>query len=612
MKNVLSILLSLCLLAAPAFASGEASGDAGGVSGGPSGGAGPRSAAGVVAITVQDGEVIRDDGIEVNLAEGGIISADAVSGASIDSADNYAGGVAWYGSGDFLLGGETDFHTVRTYYTGEELPFNTVLRFDLPEDYDWGVDSAGGFAIVSAGEGMMTVENVYALTSGINRYCFDLSSGTNIVKDCCFESLGCRGEYCDMPWFTMQYGASRNIIMTSRASMYVYNSLCATDGYASWSTDMTNGAMYLYNADCVNYNGGYGSYADGCTVCIYGSTFDCGEYGLFDCNGGTLIVGSSEDAKNAPDPVFLENLAGEELAEDTPSVIIGDRNAVAMHVVAAGASGDPEHNGIVDTSTSSMYNTQPRLYATNSVFSTVGATGTSRAKFPATIDMYLARQKGSVFEFRSCNADVRLENCALLSSSGVLFQSIIDLDGSAVQILDDVPTEKISGICIESVGNDWTGDIAHEDYQRPMRLTLTDSTLTGAIRAPGLDEWLSLWEGYEDLSYSIGPGTGLYVNDADPADTSESYRIQDTDEIYAWAVGVTEYDAVRGIYLAMDADSVWNVTGVSSLRGLTTEAGAVIHGSVTVDGMTVDTAAGGSWEGDIIVTPMNASGEASR
>ena len=65
MKNVLSILLSLCLLAAPAFASGEAFGDAGGVSGGPSGGAGPRSAAGVVAITVQDGEVIRDDGIEV-------------------------------------------------------------------------------------------------------------------------------------------------------------------------------------------------------------------------------------------------------------------------------------------------------------------------------------------------------------------------------------------------------------------------------------------------------------------------------------------------------------------------------------------------------------------
>ena len=605
MKKLFAWLLCMCLLITPVLASGEASG------GGSDDGAGPRSSAGTVAITIQDGEVIRDESIEVDLAEGGVISADAVSGASIDSTDNYAGGISWYGGNDLMLGGEEDFHTVKTFYSGEELAFNTKLVLDLPEDYDWGADSAGGFAIAAAGDGTMTLQNVYALTSGINRYTFDLSAGTNIVKDCYFESLGCRGEYCDMPWFTMQYGASRNIIMTSQASMYVYNSVCASDGYASWSTDMTNGSMYLYNADCVNYNGGYGSYADGCTVCIYGSTFDCGEYGLFDCNGGTLIVGSSDDAKTASDPVFLENLSGEELAEDTPSIIIGDRNAVAMHVVATGSAGDPDHNGIVDTNTSRMYNTQPHLYASNSVFSTVGATGSSQAKFPVTLDMYLDHQKGSVFEFRSCNADVRLENCELQSANGILFQSIIDLDGSAVQILDDIDTESISGICIESVGNDWTGDIAHEDYQRPMRLTLTGSTLTGAITAPGLDAWLSLWEGFEDVSYSVDPETGLYVNDADPTDTCESYRIQDPDEIYEWATGVTEYNAVRGVYLAMDAGSVWNVTGTSALRGLTAAPGAVINGTVTVDGQQVDVSAGGSWEGDITVTPAGTSGDPS-
>ncbi len=282
-----------------------------------------------------------------------------------------------------------------------------------------------------------------------------------------------------------------------------------------------------------------------------------------------------------------------------------------MHVVATGSAGDPEHNGIVDTNTSAMYNTQPHLYASNSVFSTVGATGTSLAKFPATIDMYLAHQKGSVFEFRSCNADVRLENCELESANGVLFQSVIDLDGSAVQILDDIATEKISGICIESVGNDWTGDIAHEDYQRPMRLTLTDSALTGAIIASGLEDWLSLWEGYEDVSYSVDPSTGLYVNDEDPTDTCESYRIQDPDEIYEWATGVTAYDAVRGVYLTVNGASVWNVTGTSNLRGLTVEAGAVINGVVTVDGAVVDASGGGVWEGDIVVTPAGASGEAS-
>ena len=194
----------------------------------------------------------------------------------------------------------------------------------------------------------------------------------------------------------------------------------------------------------------------------------------------------------------------------------------------------------------------------------------------------------------------------MLSANGVLFQSVIDLDGSAVQILDDIATDGISGICIESVGNDWTGDIAHEDYQRPMRLALTGSTLTGAIKAPGIGEWLSLWADYADVHYSLDPATGLYVNDADPTDTCESYRIQDPNNMYAWATGVKEYSAVRGVYLTMDADSVWHVTGASNLRSLTVEPGAVIDGVVTVDGAAVDISAGGSWTGDIAVTPAGS------
>lgn len=598
MKKSLCFLLAFALLCGlSAFA---ASGE---------GGAGPRSAAGTVAVSVSDDGVVTDDGIAYELADGGKISMNGVSGLFIDSVDNSAGGVSYTGTGGFTLGGADDHYTVKTAYTSEEMDFNTVLRFDLPADFDWAKESAGGFAIVAAGEGDMVTENVYALTSGINRYTFDLSSGNNIVKDCYFESLGCKGEYCDMPWFTMQYGASRNVIMTSEANMYVYNSLCASDGYASWSTDMTSGEMYLYNADCVNYNGGYGSYADGCHVYIFGSEFDCGEYGLFDCNGGTLTVGSAFDAKSVTDEIFQKYLAGEELASDEPSVIKGDRNAVVMHVVATGASGDPDHGGIVDTAMSSMYNTQPHLYATNSVFSTVDATGSSKAQFPKTIEMYLDHQKGSVFEFRSSNADVRLENCELESAKGILFQSIIDLDGSAVQILDDIETDAIRGICIESVSNDWVGDIAHEDYQRPMRLTLKDSSLTGAVKATGIEDWLALWEDFEDVHYSLDSETGFYVNDDDPTDTCESYRIQPPDEIYGWATGVQEYKAVRGVYLSMDATSVWNVTGESALRSLTLEPGAVINGSVTVDGTPVNTANGGSWSGDILVKPL-ASGEA--
>ena len=68
--------------------------------------------------------------------------------------------------------------------------------------------------------------------------------------------------------------------------------------------------------------------------------------------------------------------------------------------------------------------------------------------------------------------------------------------------------------------------------------------------------------------------------------------------------------ALRGVYLTMDAGSVWNVTGASNLRGLTAEPGAVINGTVLVDGVPVNVSAGGAWTGDITVAPT-ASGEAS-
>lgn len=609
MRRFAPVLAVCMLLSCAAFASGEASG---GASGDLSGAADIRGATDAVVITIAGGELSLDESLaEVTRADHAVLTADEVSGVMVASDQNDTAGLVWSGDGTFRLGGEEDFFTVDTYFTGESLDVNAAFLLDEPDPYDWGSTSRGGNALTVSGTGTTFVDNIYALSAGIGRYTFDFAAGDTIVRNSCFESVGSRQEYCDMPWFTMQFGVSRNIIMTGQASVYVYNSLAATDGYASWSTDMTSGSMYLYNADCVNYHGGYGTYADGCRVYIYGSTFDCGEYGLFDCNGGTLTVGSSADARTASDEMFLRYLDGQELAEDTPSVIIGDRNAVVMHVVATGAASDEMRSGIVDTDTSGMYNTQPKLYATNSTFSTVGATGTSIAQFPVTLDMYLAHQKGSVMEFRSCNADVVLENCAMESANGVLFQSVIDLDGSAVQILDDIATEDISGICIHSIGNDWTGDIAHEDYQRPMRLTLEDTTLTGAIRAGTVEEWLSLWDGYEDVSYSLDEQTGLYVNDADPSDTAENYRIQDPDEIYGWATAITAYDAVRGVFLTLDADSVWNITGESELSSLTLEPGAVVNGVVTVDGETVDVSAGGAWTGTILVTPASASGEAS-
>ena len=56
------------------------------------------------------------------------------------------------------------------------------------------------------------------------------------------------------------------------------------------------------------------------------------------------------------------------------------------------------------------------------------------------------------------------------------------------------------------------------------------------------------------------------------------------------------------MYLTLKGGAVWNVTGESYLAKLTVED-AVVNGMVTVDGAAVDVSAGGSWEGDIVVSP---------
>lgn len=65
------------------------------------------------------------------------------------------------------------------------------------------------------------------------------------------------------------------------------------------------------------------------------------------------------------------------------------------------------------------------------------------------------------------------------------------------------------------------------------------------------------------------------------------------------------------VYLTLENGASWNVTGVSYLARLNVTADSVIDGVVTVNGATVDVSAGGSWEGDIVVSPANASGEPS-
>lgn len=600
MKKVLAILICMLMLVTPVLASGEASN-------GPM----PNMAGGSDAAAYK----ITDDGIEmdeslltVEKAANAVISADEISGAAFYSTDNAAGVVNFSGTGSLVIGGEEENFTV-SYALGDgeaSGEYNTVIDLREEEDYVWGTDNSGGVAIAIRGNGDILMENVYALNTGISRYTVSLSRGTSIIRDCYFESLGCETEWCDMPWFTAQLGNSRNLIACGTLSAYIYNSVTASEGYGSWSTD-TGGnpfVFYLYNGDSYNFHGGYGTYADtGLEINVYGSRLDSAEYGVFVTNTGVLNIGSSADALKATDEVFLENLKGEELAEDTPSEIVGHRNAVVYHVVDTMSKASAD-TGVKDSSVSSAWKTVPVMNVTNSTITTIGACGTPVQKYPVAQQAWMEHMTGSAILFRGACGLANLTNVEMEASNGILIHSVLDLDESSIQILDDVATADIPGGQVNAVDNTWAGDIVNEDYQRPLYLNFVNTTLTGAIHTYDVDHWNALFADYADVSYVVDEVTNRYVSTSDPTDTASNYKAVDPGKIYSWLCAFDSYDAVRGTHLTMDSASAWNVTEESNLNSLTVAVGAVINGIVTVDGVVVDTASGGSWSGEIIVSPL--------
>ena len=524
MKKLLSVLLCLCLasmLAVPVLASGEASG------------APNMSSLGTALVTVdEDGITVNDEAPAV-LASGEM-GGGAITGVMITGTDNDAGGIRING-GSVTIGGSEDVYDVTTHFTGETLSFNTVVALTEEPGYNFGSTANGGAAIAVTG-GNALLENVYALNQGVGRFTVSLGGGDTIIKNSYFESAGADAQWCDMPWFTAQLGNSRNLIACGTLSAYIYNSTVVSEGYGSWSTD-TGGrsfTFYLYNGDCINWYGGYGTYADtGLTVNVYGSRFDSAEYGVFVTNTGVLNIGSSADALAAEDETFLANLAGEELAQDTPSEIIGARNAVVFHVVDTMHRANPD-TGVKDSAVSTAWKTLPQLTVTNSVLSTVGATNQPVQRYPVIQRAWMDHLHGSTVLFRGACADAYLTNVDLVSSNGIIIQSVVDLDESTIQILDDVATEDIPGCRVWSVDNVWTGDIAHEDYQRPMYLDFVNTTLTGAIYTKDVNDWNALFADYAGVAYTTDPATGWFANTADPTDTGESYKAVDPSNIYSW------------------------------------------------------------------------------
>ena len=137
------------------------------------------------------------------------------------------------------------------------------------------------------------------------------------------------------------------------------------------------------------------------------------------------------------------------------------------------------------------------------------------------------------------------------------------------------------------------GDIYNAVWQayQAVDVTFDNAAITGVIS--------SAWANHVDAEGNALPG-GTVI----PADSSLDCHLG------MGRVKNTADKAVNNpVYLTLTDGSVWNVTSTSYLTRLTVDA-SEINGVVTVDGVVVDTSAGGTWEGDIVAAPA-ASGEPS-
>ena len=452
----------------------------------------------------------------------------------------------------------------------------------LYADSDYHVMEIGGSE--TAGDTIAVYRNTY-----LNRQTFD---GDTIGGSswCHTTSLFARGNV-------------RMSMSVGNSQTYYYGTAAVVDGWSAMATDAggrTGVDVLIYNSFARNLLGGYGTYADtGCRVFLYGTDFRSAEFGGIIANNGEIYVTDSDDAEtdtntlraeiSAPYQNFdyetLDPLAYAEeddiLAENTASACLAFRNGIMMHVpdlMGAGGriSDKPGILYVKNASLGTSMDCAPEDWATG------GYEKSWRDMADDATWAWIEHTLGSAILVRSDNAVIRLTNADIQSWSGVILQSILNADAHGNFIGPDEDVSDWIGIWLEADGGTaLTGDIRHEDYQRAMHVTLSDgASLTGDIFTGTVDDWHAVFADYADA------GTEFY---------------RDTEG----------YDKIWGTDVTLNKGTAWTVTGESNITELTVMPGAELNASVTVDGVPAQIESGVTYTGDIRLTALAGSGEAS-
>ena len=563
-SRILALVMALCMvLSLGAFASGEGSDE---------------TVMSVNASAEAGGAAYAIDDSGMTATE-----LDGVTVASGEITDAYADGVVM----DI-----TDFSTTGFKVTGGEYAIRNSVITKAPSA-PVGANDAGG-TIATVTNGLLTIENSTLVNAGKGgrngNYTVDCErTGTMVVINSDIIQTGFGGDeggysadIADPPsnLGLLISGYARANMSVGTSKTYYYGSYVQTEGWAAMSTDSAQSgfAFYSYDSDAVALHGGYGTYADtSCVDWFYASGLYSAEVGAIISNNGEIHMRNGADADAEALAYLPEDYEVSEMYEDGRSVVEAGRNDFQLHspdMGGGGARGDfVAVLDLKDTDllTSAEYDADATLIDWSSDYG------------PAVAE-YIDFVKGANILVKSTGADITLDNVTAESTSGVLLLTALNSDSmSRYALATDDMTEKYVDLTIKN--SDITGDVWHYDYQRNTAVTLDNATWSGAYVTIDKAEWDAMW--------------------SDDAKAHEyCYWILDTDKYFDGEGTVS--------YLSVSEDSVWNVTGVSNLDGLSVAAGGVVNGVVTVDGVEIDVSEGGIWTGDIVVTPAaGASGEGS-
>ncbi|MCD7928912.1 MAG: hypothetical protein LUF86_01985, partial [Clostridiales bacterium] len=537
----------------------------------------PETQAATAGISVINGAVTVDDGIE------GEITDSSISGAyvSYDEIGDWDGSEVFGQSGiilasdeesAFTVGGEEDVYEIDgegyntvIILTNEDADEENALSGSDVRDYQ---DVSEGYEGVGLYVGVsdIVIDNTYIYTAGYKRSGIRLTTSLNtaVVKNSTVIAVGSEGEGSSAPGLICMYASSRPTLIESSGTTYFYNDDIISSDWGAFSLDGCYGAhVYIVGSYSVNTVGGYSVYTLGFssgeenTAYFYGSYAASAQFGSILCSAGRLYVGDLDDATEAS----LEYADGVEFStvlEDGWSYIGGVTSALTMQADMSSAT------------------TVGILEAHHTIFDSANVVDREGEALSDTLEVYasdylddmavgasyffLKSFHGSAISIRSENVDLTLDDCIVESGNGVAIQSVVGYDTNArgIMVADG---EEYYGINAVIKDMDLNGDILHQDYQRKMDLALENATLTGAVVSGTRAGWV-------DYITNL-----VAENWSDECDELEL----DADTIIATLCPDETYETVWGVLMPLDGDSTVPVTGDASLYSLTVAEGAVIE-----------------------------------